>query len=347
MWLPPCYVFTDLPPPVIQGDSGISSNPWTLSLWSKWRMVVRLMELVFAQVAHLPVEQRRRNLVSIRWSWFGENCTGADFFPEQGVKEFHLFLLNTPQAIVSWKSMVQASLGKPTARSYHWYKRGGPCSSLMLFDSCCLSLFFWSLLFCVDSGDYLELCVMPKDEDILQLVSLISTLSSVLSFLLVISPPFCSENKRADILATPPAPPTFPSDSASLSRSGSDAEVSAALLSHHCSLSRPFNQAKVAFLSSARCLRNCRTGPDGRLGEEVLFKAIMFVACLSVCQAMFWFGTCLSIHTINCLNCLRALMEWGSVSASAADFLKVWILRSTHDEETHVIAFGICFIRMY
>lgn len=35
---------------------------------------------------------------------------------------------------------------------------------------------FLTLLFCIDSGDFLELCVMPKDEDILQLVSQTSIL---------------------------------------------------------------------------------------------------------------------------------------------------------------------------
>lgn len=74
--------------------------------------------------------------------------------------------------------MAQASLGKPTARLYHLSKRGGPFYQLTLFDSWCLSLFFdLVLVVSIDSGDFLELCVMPKDEDILQLVSLLSILS--------------------------------------------------------------------------------------------------------------------------------------------------------------------------
>lgn len=57
------------------------------------------------------------------------------------------------------------------------------------------SSFFWSLLFCIDSGDFLELCVMPKDEDILQLVSLVSILSQILSFYLFITSHFDSQIK--------------------------------------------------------------------------------------------------------------------------------------------------------
>lgn len=85
MWLLPSRVHW--PSSVIQGDSGISLNRWTPSSWSKWRMVVRLMEPVFAQVINLSVKQHKINLVSIRWSWLGKLLRS---------KEFHLFFIEHP-----------------------------------------------------------------------------------------------------------------------------------------------------------------------------------------------------------------------------------------------------------
>lgn len=130
-----------------------------------------------------------------------------------------------------------------------------------------------------NSGDFLELCVMPKDEDILQLVSfsiLFSKWGSLHSFKTKKAPfwkcVFFSQFLKPKLLTVCPDPRPFQSCS-SLRSSCWDSyhEMQAAPVSHQSFLSRPPNQARAAFLSSNCCWHYCWNSLIGFV-EQALSK---------------------------------------------------------------------------